>query len=307
MILFIDDQEWFVRPYLRAVTEKGLDAQHLDRVEGVAAFLTDTVQPPECIVLDVMFPGDYTLPGAMTSAGLTTGMPLFAALRARFPKTPVVILTASVDDAVRQFFDEQDHCSFCSKGHWLPEQLADLVLGLVEDRAGVLARELTACPRGRQHAAQFESLAVRIFTYLFVPPLKRVLAQSRRADGRIIRDAVMSNDAPDYFWSTLRRELDAKHIVIEFKNYAERVGRDEVRQLKDYLVPKTIGRLGLLVSRQAPSGAALVAQRDVFLHDTCLILFVDDACVAEMLELRRRGQDPATVLARMKAAFELET
>ncbi|MDQ1355148.1 MAG: hypothetical protein QG657_5458 [Acidobacteriota bacterium] len=146
---------------------------------------------------------------------------------------------------------------------------------------------------------------MRIIEYLFVPPLRRVLPQSRRADGRIIRDAVMPNNAPTYFWNSIRLELNAKHIVVEFKNYAEAIGKPEVLQLREYLARKTIGRFGLLVSRVPPSKAAIIAQRDSYSDQDCLILFINDNDLLEMINLRRSGRDPAIVLQKMKEEFEL--
>ena len=305
MILFIDDEPRLIEIYAQALRDKGLDTLLLTSVEEVNRFLEGDGRFPTCIILDIMFPSDETMPGPMTSEGLTTGMPLYASLRSRFPRTPVVVFTASHDPAVRQFFKDQDNCSFHYKTDLLPSELANLVFGLAEDCGEKLATELLACPRGNHHAKRFESVCVRILEYLFVPPLKRVLPQSRRSDGRTIRDAVMPNDTPSYFWNSLRSELDAKHVVAEFKNYTGPVGKPEVIQLREYLARKTIGRFGLLVSRVPPSDAALAARRDAYSDQDCLILFLDDDNLVEMCNLRRQGGDPAEVLQRMKEEFEL--
>jgi len=216
-----------------------------------------------------------------------------------------VVLTNSSSIAAKQFFQDQDNCSFYYKTELLPAELADIVLRYSEDRGGSFTAEIASCPRGRRHAKCFEDLSARILEYLFVPPLTRVVRQSRRADGRTIRDAVMPNDASSFFWATLRSELDARHIVAEFKNYVRAIGKEEVVQLREYLGRKTIGRFGLLISRTSPSGAAVAARRDAYTDQGCLILFLDDRDVIEMIGLRRRGRDPVAVLQRMKEEFEL--
>ena len=141
--------------------------------------------------------------------------------------------------------------------------------------------------------------------YLFVPPLQRVVFQSRRADGQEIRDLVLPNNASSFFWSSLRRELNAKYIVAEFKNYSKPLGKGEVRQLREYLARKSVGRFGLLISRLPPSPSALQARADSYSDQDCLIIFLHDHDLRTMLDIRGRGGDPATVLERMKEEFEL--
>jgi hypothetical protein len=252
-----------------------------------------------------MFPGDPIIPPSMTTGGLTTGMPLFGILRAHFPATHVVVLTAYADPKVMQFFRDQHNCTFLQKTATLPYELAELVASISTNRGLELENELKACPAGRSAAKEYESIIVNAFRYLFIPPQLNILEQCRREDGRLIRDAVMSNDATSNFWASLRQELDAKHIIIESKNYAAPVGKDEVLQLRDYLRRKSVGRFGLLVSRVQPSGAALQARRDTYAEFDRLILFIDDAALVEMLRLRRDGKDPAAVLQAMKQKFEL--
>jgi hypothetical protein len=59
------------------------------------------------------------------------------------------------------------------------------------------------------------------------------------------------------------------------------------------------------VSRLPPSPSAVQARADAYRDHDCLILFVDDAVFRGMIELRRKGRDPAIVLQRMKEEFEL--
>jgi hypothetical protein len=253
-----------------------------------------------------MFPGDEALPSAMTSRGLTAGMSLFGSLRAHFPDTPIVVLTNSPSLEVRRFFKDQELCAFYHKIDLQNEQLAKVVAGLAQDRGSILLEALSACPPGRAHAARFESTCVDVLDYLFVPPLGTLVSPSRRSDGHDIRDAVLPNTAPDYFWRTLRQELGARYVIAEFKNYSRPVAKDQVHQLRLYLARKGLGRFGLLLSRLPPSTSALQARADAYSDQNTLIVFVDDALLREMIQLRRQGKDPAAVLQRLKEGFELD-
>lgn len=305
MILFVDDEPQALELYIDEVSRKGFETKLLSSVRGIQRYLKRHGNPPQCIVLDIMFPTDRTLPVELTSGGLTAGVPLFASLRAEFPDVPIVVFTSSSSLAVKHFFRDQKSCSFYYKTDLLPSELADIVAGLAEDRGTHLLQELESCPPGRRYAKRFEVLCVRVIEYLFVPPLQRVIFQARRADGHVIRDAMIPNNASSFFWSSLRSELDAKHIVVEFKNLSKPVGKGEVLQLREYLARKSVGRFGLLISRLPPSPSALQAQRDAYGDQDCLIIFLADGNLQEMLELRSQGADPTSILERKKEEFEL--
>jgi CheY-like chemotaxis protein len=306
VILFIDDEPSKIQYYVEVLAAKGLAIRLLQSVAEINAYLAEPGLTPTCIVLDVMFPADPELPGGMTYKGLTTGMLLFASLRAHFPSVHIVVLTNSSDIAVKAFFQSQSKCSFFYKTEMLPTELATVIEGIVTDRGSDLLKRFLSCKPGHEDARVFEALCVDILEYLFVPPLKRVVAQSARSDGHAIRDAVLPNNATGYFWDSLRRELDAKHVVVEFKNYISAVGKDEVIQLRQYLTRKSIGRFGLLVSRLPPSESALTARADAYGEQGCLILFVDDDTIRKMIDTRRNGGNPALILQQMKEEFEVE-
>jgi CheY-like chemotaxis protein len=304
MILFIDDEPLSIEPYTHAVAAKGFEVKLLTSLGEVEDFLAIVHDGLRCIVLDVMFPVDKSLPGILISDGLTAGMPLFASLRAQYPLVPVVVLTNSMSVAVKSFFRNQQKCAFYYKTELLPDELARVVADLVEDKGSQLIERLQLCLPGRGMAAKFEALSIEILEFLFVPPFKRVVPQVRRAGGHDIRDAILPNNAANYFWSSLRSELDARHIVVEFKNYTKPVGKAEVLQLKEYLARKSLGRFGLLVSRLPPSGPALVAQANAYGDQDCLILFLHDGDIEKMIEARRQGGDPSIFLEQMKEEFE---
>jgi CheY-like chemotaxis protein len=306
MILFIDDEPRIIDSYVVEVSLRGFETRVVSSANELSTFLETHIDKPQCIVLDVMFPGERILTSGLTSDGLTAGMPIFASLRSYFPDVPVVVFTNASSPAVKRFFLSQNNCSFYYKTDLLPYELADIVAAAAQDLGNILLNELKSCPRGLKYAKQFESVCVRILEYLFVPPFQKVIPQSRRADGHDIRDAILPNRAGGYFWESLLREFDAKHIVVEFKNYTAPIGKSEVSQLREYLTRKSLGRFGLIISRLNPSKSALISRSDAYEQQNCLILFLNDNDLQEMIEIRRNGQEPVKVLEQMKEEFELK-
>lgn len=303
MILFIDDEPDRIQHFVDSV--KSARTRILRSVADVEAYLSEPGEPPKCIVLDVMFPSDPGLPYSLTDRGLTAGMPLYASLRARFPEVHIVVLTNSSSLAAKEFFRTQDNCSLLYKSDILPYQFGLLVEGILADRGSALLARLKNCGHGRKYAKAYEALCVDLLEYLFVPPLARVIAQSARSDGHDVRDALLPNTASGYFWESIRREFDAKHLVVEFKNYSEAVGKDEVNQLREYLSRKSLGRFGLLLSRRPASSSALTARADAYGAQSILILFVDDSTIEQLLHARSQGRDPSGILQELKERFEI--
>ena len=305
MILFVDDEPRRIAAYVNETVSKGFRALTLSSVSELQLFLQRPEPNPQCIVLDVMFPGDPVLPRELTSSGLTTGVPVFASLRSTFPTTPIVVFTNSSSLEVKNFFRNQDNCFFFYKSDLLPGELAELIASVAEDRGQTLSQQLQSCFAGIDHAAEFESIGTRILEYLFVPPLQRVVIRSRRADGHEIRDLVLPNTSGGFFWESLRAEFQSKHVIVEFKNYTKPVSKQQVDQLRTYLQRKSLGRFGLLISRLPASLSALKSRTDAYQEQNCLILFLHDQDLLTMIGLRRRGGDPTAILETMKEEFEL--
>jgi len=306
MILFVDDQPEQLTDYIAELSARSVEPRIVSRVSELDSYLANTNAKPDCIVLDVMFPGQNDLPGSLTSQGLTAGLPIFGGLRSRFPSTHIVVFTGSLDLQVKNFFRAQENCTLLYKGSVTPKQLANILIGLAEKRGRDLVNRLEACVPGKKNWREYETLVAEVFEFLFVPPLHSVLTQSRRSDDHEIRDLVLTNNADGFFWDQLRFEFEAKHIIVEIKNYREVIDKDELDQLRIYLRRKSIGRFGLLVSRLPPSESALISRRAAYSEDSALILCLSDVDLKEMIEMRERGLDPTKVLQRMKEQFELE-
>ena len=115
-------------------------------------------------------------------------------------------------------------------------------------RAVELRRRLEGCPAGAAGWKEFEDACVEILRYLFVPPLTEPIIQPRSYSGIDRRDAVFPNRniRSDNHWGHLYQELEARMILVEFKNYdKEEIGKEETNETRNYL-RKPMGRLGIL-------------------------------------------------------------
>lgn len=161
-----------------------------------------------------------------------------------------------------------------------------------------LRDRLASVPGGLSGWRQFEDVATQVLTHLFVPPLQPPMRQPRSYSGTERRDAVLPNrnHDKDNAWGHLLRELEARMVLFEFKNYdTQPLGKDEVNQTRNYLTPP-IGRLGVVVCRTAADKGAHVVRNSAYSQERKVILFLTPADLAEMLFMKERGEDPADFL-----------
>jgi len=186
--------------------------------------------------------------------------------------------------------------SLCPEYHDLSERLK---------RANKLIEELKRCKSGQANWRKYEQLGIRILRFLFMPPFKRILEQSRTEAGDTRRDAVLPNNQYSGFWQLIRDEFDSRHIVCEFKNYFTKTSKSQLNQLRLYLSKPTVGRFGLLFIRHDPSPQLLVARRRAYEESHILILILNDELVKQMLKMRAFTGHPENILEDLKIHFEL--
>ncbi|MFR0356646.1 hypothetical protein [Streptomyces sediminimaris] len=172
----------------------------------------------------------------------------------------------------------------------------------------ILRTQLRAVPRGASGWKQFEDVAIAILIHLFVPQLSNPFIQPRSHSGIDRRDAIFPNrnHGDSNHWGRLLRELSARMILVEFKNYdSEEVGKDEVNQTRNYLT-RPMGRLALIVSTKEPNEAAHVKRNTVYAEDEKVILFLNVEHLNEMLYMKERGEDPADLIMDLVERFYIQ-
>ena len=172
----------------------------------------------------------------------------------------------------------------------------------------VLRTQLSAVPRGLSGWKQFEDVAIAILTHLFVPQLSTPFIQPRSHSGTDRRDAIFPNrnHGESNHWGRLLRELGARMVLVEFKNYdSEEVGKDEVNQTRNYLT-RPMGRLALIVSTKEPNEAAYIKRNTVYTEDEKVILFINIEHLNEMLYMKERGEEPADLIMDLVERFYIQ-
>lgn len=167
---------------------------------------------------------------------------------------------------------------------------------------------LRACKAGSGGWKEFEDACIEALTYLFVPPLAKPHLQPRSYSGIDRRDAIFPNRNHEGTgnWAHLYKELDARMILIEFKNYdSSDVGKEEVNQTRNYLT-RPMGRLAVLCTNKEPGKAARIKRNTIYSEEKKVILFITPAKLIEMVAIRERGEDPSDLILDLVELFYIQ-
>jgi hypothetical protein len=132
---------------------------------------------------------------------------------------------------------------------------------------------LRACKAGHGGWKEFEDACIEALTYLFVPPLAKPHLQPRSYSGIDRRDAIFPNRNHEGAgnWAHLYKELGARMILFEFKNYdASKIGKEEVNQTRNYLT-KPMGKLAILCTNKEPEKDAHIKRNTIYSEEKKVI------------------------------------
>lgn len=172
---------------------------------------------------------------------------------------------------------------------------------------------LDNCPLGNAGWVQFENLCTDILSFLFVPPLSQPNRQARTYSGVNRRDAVYpnrnitQNSSPNSSnWHHLYLELNARMILVEYKNYdSAEIGHEEVNQTRNYLT-NPMGKLALMVCSKQPNESAHRQRNTVYTQDEKVIIFLYKEHLKEMLAIKERGEDPSDLVIDLVERFYIQ-
>jgi hypothetical protein len=169
-----------------------------------------------------------------------------------------------------------------------------------------LINSLAACSPGRADCYVYQTLIGEILECLFTPPLGKPIPElSDKAEANR-RDFIMPNYTESGFWSFLRQRYEADYIVIDAKNYTEKVKKTEVLQIANYLKSHGAGLFGLIISRNGGDECGCEhTLREQWAQHRKLIIVLNDDDIKAMLMARSDGRPAEEILGQKIEYFRL--
>jgi hypothetical protein len=158
-----------------------------------------------------------------------------------------------------------------------------------------LVEELRRTPTGDGKA--YEELVKKILEYCFIGEFSpfQVKEQVRTDNGKRIRDFIIDNRSPKMeFWQSLKPIRGVEKILFDTKNYKDPVEYAQISSTLRYLKNKAFGNFIIIISRHGVKDYE--ESLEDYLAEGRVVLFLDDASLVKMINLKREGKSPTLLI-----------
>lgn len=163
-----------------------------------------------------------------------------------------------------------------------------------------LVKRLNEC-KHKSDWSQYEKICTEAFAFLFENDFNSyaISEQSNDYNNIVRRDLLVNNNFKDLssIWGRMSLQYGSKIILIEFKNYAEKITQIELVTTVRYL-NKQIGYFGIIFSRKGLDKNAEIYQMEL-LNENKLLLSIKDKDLYEMIDSKMKGNDPKDILENL--------
>lgn len=180
--------------------------------------------------------------------------------------------------------------------------IADVVRGLTgnkptDTKSENLLMALQTTEEGTPGWVQYQKLCCNILEYLFCPPLGTPKYENPDAARRNRRDIIFGNPCENGFWSTLRQHYSAHYVVVDAKNYSNKIQKKPIIEMGHYLKRYGCGLFGIIVSRHGIAPSGLYAMREQWISSDKMIVVLSDEDVIDMLRLKGARGNPEEIIS----------
>lgn len=160
-----------------------------------------------------------------------------------------------------------------------------------------LVAQLRELPPGKKTWPQYQKLCAAILSFCFVPPLLEPLYEESTEDNIHRRDLIyhIPHDASG-FWAYVKNAHSALAVIVDAKNYAGILPKDQIVMTSKYFGSKKLGNFGIIVCRSELGVSGKKEQADRWVHHDEMIVCLTDDDLKEMIGLKLAEEDPEHVI-----------
>ena len=209
-----------------------------------------------------------------------------------------------------QLTDQQFYLRNSEILHWyIKDKLPEIEISegstSIDFEGNQLIKRLNNCAKGKLAWSEYESIGMDIFKFLFASDFHTYMAEEQTENElkNHRRDLVVNNNFnnPSSFWSQMKSDFKAQLIIVEFKNYSEKLNSSTLFSTTKY-AKKGVGNFVIVFSRKGIDANAVKEQKELYDNDKLLIEFNDDE-LTEMIREKIIGKSPLDRLESKK--FEI--
>lgn len=164
-----------------------------------------------------------------------------------------------------------------------------------KEDANLLCKQLRGVLRG--NGAAYEKIVRRVFSYIFPADLLATPETKKTTDTFNIYDIVYRVRNPDRksFWIDLTRDMRARVLIVECKNYSGAIGGEQIFTTERYLSHAALRPIAFIATRERAAESAEEAVRGAMRENGKLMLILTDRDLCKMMQMRdlyAKTEDP---------------
>lgn len=168
-----------------------------------------------------------------------------------------------------------------------------------------LIEKLKNCLPGKQEWAKYQKLVGEILEYLFCPPLGKPISELSDFSNINRRDFILPNYTENGFWAHLRSKYTGDYIVVDAKNYKEKLKKEQALQIANYLKNYGAGLFGMIVCRNGADKNCMHTLKEIWLVQKKMIVILTDNDIEQMLLDKQNKVQPEITIQQKIENFRL--
>ena len=158
-----------------------------------------------------------------------------------------------------------------------------------------LIQQLTQLPPSQ--GKDYEQVIQKIMNYLFQNYLYNLRAQQRDEWQVNVYDLIARIIPKDnLFWNFIVQEMGSRYVMIECKNYAEKISQGQILTTEKYLYAPALRTFAMMCTRQGADDGANKVLRGAIREHGKLIVVLNDNDMISMIQRKKQGADPSDYL-----------
>lgn len=150
--------------------------------------------------------------------------------------------------------------------------------------------KLKSISPGREECYEYQEFCEELIKDMYNDDLDSWSRQSRTEQGSYIFDLIArvkyrKNEEYNDFFNMIENILNSKYLLFEFKNYKEKIEKDEIRQVESYLYEKALRKVAIILTRNGSSNSANEEIRKKLREQGKTIIVLNDSDVIDMINI----------------------
>ncbi len=164
-------------------------------------------------------------------------------------------------------------------------------------------KELQGIKPGKKDWYKYQKFCVNLIKEMFNDDLDSWGEQEKTQEGSFIFDLIArvkyrKKEEYDDFFNMVENSLQSKYIVFEFKNYVEKIGKEEIISTESYLYEKALRKMAIIITRKGANESAKKEIRRCVRSYGKTIIVIDEMDLINMITLWKEDDDinPSIIL-----------